>query len=377
MLPLEHCLFLALLVAAAAFYLLGTFLLIRYHLRSRAELKTATPVTVLKPLAGDFTELRDDLESFMRQSHAKFQIVFGIGSENDSARAVVDGLMRAYPQVDATLVVAGSPIGPNRKVNNLHHMLPYAKYDLLMICDDDVRAPEDFVARMAGEMKDPEVGLATATYWSRPAGFANAMNGLTLATEFFPSVVTAEALEGLSFSLGPASIFRREFLDQIGGFEPLADYLAEDYQLGRKGRDKGWKIKLARESVRIGEFRSISDYLKHQLRWSRTYRVCRPAGFFLSILTHGVSFAAVYTAAMWGDPISHWAAGGLVAIRMACAGIQIALRGPALLLAWWWAVPLRDLSSTVFWFLSFLGNKVRWRENVFRLTAQGRLEAWK
>jgi ceramide glucosyltransferase len=336
-----------------------------------------TPVTVLKPLAGEASGLRDDLESFMRQSHTKLQIVFGIGSENDSARAIVDALMKDYPQVDATLVVAGKPIGPNRKVNNLHYMMQFAKYDLLMICDDDVQAPDDFVARMVGEMKDPKVGLATATYWSRPAGLSNAVHGLTMATEFFPSVVTAEALEGLSFSLGPASIFRREYLDQIGGFEPLANYLAEDYHLGRKGRDKGWKIKLARESVRIGDFSSFLDFLKHQLRWSRTYRVCRPAGFFFSILTHGVTFAAIYVAAMRADPISLWAAGGLGALRMACSGVQIALRGPATLLLWWWAVPLRDLASTVFWVLSFLGNKVRWRENVFRLTAQGRLEPLK
>lgn len=368
--------FLALLACSGFFYLMGTVLLIRYHLRSRQAPDLESPVTVLKPLAGKIPDLESALQSFMSQTHARLQILFGVGSADDPAREVAESLMSRFPQVDAKLVVAGPPIGPNRKVNSLYYMLEHAKYDLLMICDDDVFVPGDFVSRMAGEMKDPRVGLATATYYADPRNAALAMHSLTMATEFFPSVVSAEALEGgLSFSLGPASILRRKLLSDIGGFEHLSNFLAEDYLLGALGREKGWKIVLSREQVRIGDnFQSFFDMLGHQLRWSRTYRACRPGGFFLSILTQGVFFAAVYLAVGRGDFVSLAGAGSLLGLRMLASAVQIGLRGPGRLFLWWIFVPIRDLMSVVFWALSFLGNKVRWRENVYRLAARGRLE---
>jgi ceramide glucosyltransferase len=245
-----------------------------------------------------------------------------------------------------------------------------------MICDDDLVAHRDFVSRMVAELKDPQVGLATATYWSVPGNLPTAMHSLTMATEFFPSVVTAEAMEGgISFALGPASILRRKFLEDLGGFASMANYLAEDYLMGAWGRQKGWRIHLSRESVQIGDhFSSLWDFLVHQLRWSRTYRVCRPFGFFLSVLTQGMFFALLYLVLGGCDPESVMGAIGLVSLRQLAAGLQIMMRGPKRLIFWWWLVPIRDLLSVLFWALSFLGNRVRWRENVFRLSYEGRLE---
>ena len=50
----------------------------------------------------------------------------------------------------------------------------------------------------------------------------------------------ARLLGVAEFALGSTMVFRAETLRQIGGFEAIADYLADDYQLGpRASPDSG------------------------------------------------------------------------------------------------------------------------------------------
>jgi ceramide glucosyltransferase len=369
--------FLSILGVAASFSVLGTLLFILHRGRQRPEPDDQTPVTVLKPLAGIFPGLVSSLESFFRQTHRGCQIVIGVRSREDPALEVAESLCRDHPDVDARIVIGGGPdLGLNRKVSNLHFMMAVAKHELLVISDDDVRVDADYVARMVGALRDPSVGVATSPYWVRPRSLGLALDGLTRATELLPSVVVAERLDrGLSFTLGASSIVRRMTLEDIGGLQSMADYLAEDYLLGAKARAKGWKVSLSTEAVELGHnFRSLGEYFGHQLRWSRTYRFCRPLGYFLSILTHGVSFGVLYVLVSGATRPSLLAAGACVGVRVLTAGADILLGGHPSLLAWLPLLPVRDLLSTLFWVASFVGRTVRWRDRAFRLGSGGRLE---
>jgi ceramide glucosyltransferase len=369
--------FLPLLGAAISFYLLGTFLLARYRRRSRPEPDLETPVTILKPLAGSFPGLLPSLESFFRQSHRHFQIVIGVRSQEDPATAVAEELRRRYPQVDCEITIGSGPeVGPNRKVTNLYYMMAAAKHDLLIISDDDVEVEADYVARMVGAIRDPRVGVVTSPHRVRPRSLALAVDALTRATELTPSVLIAETLDrGLSFTLGASSIFRRKTLEDIGGLRSLADYLAEDYLLGARAREKGWDVRLSTEIVDLShDFTSLGDYLGRQLRWSRTYRFCRPVGYFLSILTQGIFLGLLYVAVAEASRLSLLSLGVVAGARLLSAGVDILLAGHRRLVAWLPLVIIRDLLSMVFWAASFLGRTVRWRGQEFRLRPGGRLE---
>jgi ceramide glucosyltransferase len=369
-------LFLLLLAGAATFFVLGTLLAVLYRRRPRSEPDETTPVTILKPLAGTFPGLRRCLESFFTQTHAQVQIVIGVRTWEDPARAVAEEVRRAHPEVDCAIVTAGPDLGPNRKVTSLHYMMEMAKYRLLMISDDDVRVDPDYVARMVGALRDPRVGMVTSPYWVRPHSPSLALDALTRATEFLPSVLTAERLDGgLSFTLGASTIFRYRALEEIGGLRSCADYLAEDYILGSKAHEEGWQVRLATESVELAhEFQSIGDYVDHQLRWARTYRFCRPGGYFLSILTQGIFLALVFVAVSGASRLSLAAAAGVLALRLLTGAADALLLGRASLLLWLPLLPLRDLLATYFWAASFLGKTVRWRGQLFRLRAGGRLD---
>jgi ceramide glucosyltransferase len=367
------CLFF--LAGAALFSLLGTALLFLQRRRPRPPLDGETPVTVLKPLCGTFPGLREAVETFFRQSHRRYQLVFGVRSDDGAVRALIEELRHSHRQVDCEVVLVGPEIGPNRKVSALNDMLTAAKYDLLLISDDDVSVSPDFLSRAVGAMRDPRLGMVTSPYCVRPHTLALALDALARATELLPGVALAEGLErGLSFSLGAASILRRRALEEIGGIRPLADFLAEDYLLGARLRAKGWAVRLSTEMVELGhDFRSAREYLRHQLRWSRTYRFYRPIGYFLSILTQGIFLALLALLLTGASAVTLIGAGVMLVLRLLTAAVDIILVGHRSLLAWLPLVPLRDLVSVGFWAASFLGNHVAWRGRVLRISTGGRI----
>jgi ceramide glucosyltransferase len=121
---------------------------------------------------------------------------------------------------------------------------------------------------------------------------------------------------------------------------------------------------------------SCRDYLAHQLRWARTYRICRPAGY----LAYGITHALVYSLAiLLGAGLAPWAWGLVAAtlvLRGALAGFseRRALNGALPL--WAFALlPAKDLLAFALWLSSFLGRRVIWGGRSFRVTPEGKLTA--
>ena len=115
----------------------------------------------------------------------------------------------------------------------------------------------------------------------------------------------------------------RQALAAIGGLAPLADFLADDYQLGFRVAQTGLQVKILPYVVETNNPEmSFSDYLAHQLRWARTYRVCRPAGY----LAYGITHALVYSLAiLLAAGLAPWAwglAAATLVLRGALAGFS-------------------------------------------------------
>ena len=58
-------------------------------------------------------------------------------------------------------------------------------------------------------------------------------------TEFLSGVLVARMLEGMKFALGPTATARKQALADIGGWNRLKDYLAEDFVLGNFAAEQG------------------------------------------------------------------------------------------------------------------------------------------
>ena len=57
-------------------------------------------------------------------------------------------------------------------------------------------------------------------------------------------MATAYYVEGIRFALGATMALTRPALQSIGGLAALADFLADDYQLGWRVAQTGFKVKL-------------------------------------------------------------------------------------------------------------------------------------
>ncbi|QXM08758.1 bacteriohopanetetrol glucosamine biosynthesis glycosyltransferase HpnI [Geomonas subterranea] len=337
----------------------------------------APPVSILKPVRGVDGDSFENFSFFCRQDYPCYQIVFAVASHDDPVIPIIRQLMQTYRETDIELVIDPAIHGANYKVCNLMHAYAKAKHPLLVVCDSDIRVEDQYLRQVCAPFADPEVGLVTSLYRSSEVkGTGCAIEALGFCCEMIPNVMAALKLEGLSFALGASMAVRREALERIGGFEALVDYLADDYQLGNMIHRAGYRLELSPyfvESMMRGDER-LSELLSRQLRWGRTMRVSRPGGYLASGITLPFPGALValllsgFTAAGW------LAAALLYLVRAAvCTTYSRLLVQDRLLPRWLWLLPLRDALSFGVWALSLIGNRVRWRGDLFLLEKGGRI----
>lgn len=338
---------------------------------------TANPVpavTLLKPLCGAEPYLEDDLRSFFEQDYdGPLQIVFGVRSRSDPALAVVEKLRLEYPTVRADIVVDGSSHGRNPKIANLINMFPTAEGDVLLLSDGDIRVPAHYASTLVGEVLSPGVGAVTCLYHGHAIdGFWARLEAMGIDYGFLPNALTGTVLGLATPCFGATIALRRSMLAEIGGFEALSQHLADDYELGRAVRAKGYEVKLSSLVLQhTCSERSFVDLFRHELRWARTIRLLNGAGHAGSIIAHPVPLALI----AWIGSGS-----GLQGLALFCAALlariclvwrirnALGARSGSL-----WLLPLRDVLSFIVFLASFLGNSVYWRGTRYETDAQGLL----
>lgn len=370
--------FLALTTAALAYHLLAVFFLRRFLKRPLPSLTTQDRpgITLLKPVKGVDRDTAESLLSFIQQDYAPLQVLFGVADAQDPVIPLLHKLQEANPQVEIDVVLCPHALGINPKVSTLRQLLPYVRFDYLLISDSDVRVDAYYLTIVAAALQEPGVGLVTCFYRAGAVQSLGAtLEALTIAADFIPSVAMAFYVEGIRFGLGATMALSRRVLEEIGGLEELADYLADDYQLGFKISQTGYRVCLlpyVAETLNGQE--TMGGYLAHQLRWARTYRVCRPQGYFAFGITHLFPFALLTWLA---SGLSGWSGGlllGAFFLRVLLGYINavVLLRSdlswPDMLL-----IPPKDLVSFSLWLLSFLGDRVVWRGEEYRVTPEGKL----
>ena len=337
-------------------------------------------ISLLKPVKGLEEDTSACLASFIRQDYPNLEILFGVADPGDPVLPLLRALQEKYPHIDIQIIICSQELGLNPKVSTLRQLLPRARHDLIVISDSDVRVRSDLLTRLAAALQQPGVGLATCLYRHGPVYTSGgALEALSISADFIPSVATAHYVEGINFALGAVMATSRPVLESIGGLAPIADYLADDYQLGYRVSQTGLKVSLLPYVVEtLGGRETMADYLTHQLRWARTYRVCRPKGYF----AYGITFALPWSLLAWlTSGLAPWAGGLalislLVRLAVAAAAEYSCLRGrlPKRYLV---LLPCKDLLSFSLWILSFFGNSVIWKGDRYRVMPDGRLERLK
>jgi ceramide glucosyltransferase len=336
--------------------------------RRHAPADYKPPVSILKPLRGRDARFYDAIRSHAVQRYPEFELIFGTADADDPALEDIERLRMDFPHVPIRVVRTEND-APNGKVGSLEILAREARHQVLLVNDGDILVEPDYLARVAGMLADPGVGLVTCLYRGRGSSIASKAEALGIATEFVPSVLVARLLSAGGFALGSTMAFRAEDLKAIGGFAAVRDYLADDYQLGARISGLGKQVALSDTVVETnlgaGSWR---DVWKHQVRWSRTIRVSRPAGYFGYLVTQATFWCLV--AALFG----YWqiAVGGLVVRLMAAVAVMEAIgdiQAARILM-----IPLRDLFGLAVWAAGIAGHQVEWRGIRFKLLRDGRIQ---
>jgi ceramide glucosyltransferase len=360
-------------LAAAAYYLLVLVAAAKWGRRYRlpTPIATLTPLSILKPIRGRDPDFYEAIHSHATQDYPEFEILFGFSDPHDPAMADVTRLQAEFPHLAISTHLVSTQ-APNTKVGVLAELAKRARHPLLLVNDSDIAVEPGYLRTVAAPLADPSVGLVTCLYRGSAANWPSRAEALGIATEFAPSVLVARLLGVAEFALGSTMVFRAEDLRAIGGFEAIADYIADDYQLGaRISSQLGRRIEFAPVVVETdlgGE--SWRETWRHQLRWSRTIRVSRPSGYYGYVVTHATLWSLVaFACGQW------WAGSLALGLRMA-AGIVVA----AAILRYrpivrdWWMIPLRDLFGFAIWLGGVSGSQVYWRGRHLTLHTNGRLD---
>lgn len=335
------------------------------------------PVSFLKPLRGSDREMYESFRSHCQQDYAgEWEFVFGVMEADDLAVADVERLRREFPERSIKLVICPQKLGTNLKVSNLIQMLPHARYEHIIINDSDIRVGSDYLRQVMAPFADAKVGMVTAMYRGAAGRtLGSKLEAIGISTDFHPGALAAQVIEGgIHFAFGSTLAFTRKALNGIGGLEPLVDYLADDYELGYRISGTNFKVVMAGAVVEtlLPDY-SVRDFADHQLRWGRSTRDSRPAGYMGMVLTFGVPWALLTVIVSWGAAWSF----GLLALALAArygvvwsVGWRVIRDGQLKHL--WPLVPVRDLAALVLWVLSLSGRTIVWRGDEFRLD-KGRL----
>lgn len=337
----------------------------------------APDVSILKPVKGVDARMYAGLASHCRQQYAgRFEIVFGVGSADDPAVEEIARLRREFPECAIRLIVCPQRLGTSAKVSNLVQMLREAKYGYVLINDSDICVSRNYLTHVMARFADAKVGMVTALYRGRTAAGGKALTlwarleALGISTDFMAGVLAARRLEGgIRFGLGSTLAVSRAALAASGGLEPLVDSLADDYELGARITQAGYRVELCGEVVETAvPAYGFRGFCEHQIRWARTTRDSRRWGYLGLGITYCIPWAVLNCVAtgfaLWSFTLLSLVVLARVAVALT---VGVGLLGDAQVLRDIWLLPLRDCFGLGFWAWSYAADTIVWRGERFRL----------
>jgi ceramide glucosyltransferase len=319
-----------------------------------------TLISLLKPVRGADGNLEAALASHSKLN-GDYELLCGVSSLDDPAVPII----RKFPKAR---VIVCPTVTPNAKVGVLIDLVKASRRDTIIVNDSDICVEPGYL-RVVAPLADPKVGLVTCLYRAVGDTFAARFEALGVATDFAPSTLVARMVGVDEFAMGSTLAFRRSDLEKIGGFAAIADYLADDYQLGHRIHALGLQCVLSDVIVETHLGGGFLDVWRHQIRWARTIRVSKFWGYLGLPVTYATLWAIVAAACgRWQIALAIL----LVRMLMAIVAGWFKMRSKDVLRLSL-LIPIRDLFGVAVWIVALFGNTVVWRGSTLRLDREGRI----
>ncbi len=339
--------------------------------RKPPESDEPMPISVLKPLKGVDDGLWENLAALANQDHPQFEIILGAADPLDPALTLARRFKRAFPDVDIHVHVCDEQLGLNPKVSNLAVLAKYAQYEQLLISDSNVRPRQTYLRDIAAELACDGVGLVSNLLVGVGERTTAARIENQHLNSFIASVICAADLVGHPCVIGKSMLFRRSDFEELGGWDAVANILAEDYVLGSRFHKAGHKVSLSSHILpTVNVDWTFDRFSNRHVRWAQMRRRISPAAFFAETLMYPVPFivAAVVFGAIAGKLTTALAAAALGAVVLKVLSDDLLnrrLRGDSMGLKGMLTVPFKDLAVFGLWAIAAVKRTVEWRGNRF------------
>jgi ceramide glucosyltransferase len=360
----------------------------RFGLKKRREQRAPAdflpPISVLKPLHGTEEGMERNIESFFEQDYPEFELLFCARHASDEGLQLAERVGQRYPHVVAKFVTCGEPMPKfhNAKVFSLAKLSSIARYETFITSDADVRVEKNYLQRMVQNLKDPKIALASCVYIGTAhenATLASRLDAVGKSVEMTSGVLVADMIEGTKFALGATMALPRRSFQDVGGFDELGQFYADDFVLGNRLAGQGKGVRMATHIIQL-MVQSSPFWLsfRNQLRWMQSTRRSRPWGHFGSGLTFAMPFGMM--GLLWGVLSGHpllgitWLLAMIVNRWMQASAILAALGDPNIAFNTL-IYPLRDFLGSILWLGSYGGENFYYRGKVYKLKEGGRVEA--
>ncbi len=349
----------------------------RKHLRDDAvhPLASSPPVSILKPVKGLDADLEANLRSVFEQKYPVFEVIIGAQSADDPALEVARRVAADYPGVPSTVVADPREVGPNPKVANLANLLRHARHDYLLVSDSNVRVEPTYLTDLVAHLQQPGVELVSSPIRGCGAtSVGGQVDALLLNTYVMGGVAAMHRLFGGVCVVGKSMLLRRAMLREMGGFEFLAQFLAEDQVCGQEVARRGYRVALSSQPIgNVTGAPTVRQVFSRYVRWAKIRRRIAPSGFAGEILLNPISVAALGSlAAPGGVTFGLFLAAWVISTVLGF----FAERTLGVTRSWMvrpWLTLAADVVGVAVWPVAMLSRTVTWRGNALLIGRRTRL----
>ncbi|TPX75391.1 hypothetical protein CcCBS67573_g03318 [Chytriomyces confervae] len=330
---------------------------LRYAFKPQAKSsllpKSKAPgVSILRPLKGVDANLKENLASSFRLVYPNYEILFSVADLDDPAIQVVKDLSHQYPHVQSRLFIGETNIGVNPKVNNMMSAYNAANHDIIWILDSNISVTPNTLGRAVDCLNQPNVGLVHhIPIGVRPESLGPAVEQVFLNACHAKLYTMINKLRLTSCVIGKSNMFRKTYLERIGGLAHYGKFMSEDNIIGQSMWDQGWRHEIPADVVYqpLGNL-SLSDFLKRRARWTRIRKFTILVGTLV-------------------EPFSECFLNGAmdVAFGLVIDGGMVTDNFPRFLVAWM----LREVTALPVYLYAYAGSHVEWRGKPFKLKSDG------
>ena len=157
------------------------------------------------------------------------------------------------------------------KAGNINNALKYIKGDLFLVLDADMIPKKEFLQKTIGYFEDENLAFVQTPqcYYNKDMYQSNLKKYIPNEQDFFMrDVQEARAYRGAVLHVGTNAVFRRKFIDEIGGYPTCS--ITEDMAVGMLLQAKGYdSIFINKVLVLVLSASTFGELVKQRDRWCR------------------------------------------------------------------------------------------------------------